>query len=86
MSEQTIVSNIPEDVWRAVISRLTAAGWSARTGGGLDFSWALLTRGDVTIDMEYDIWSHGDMAFPAAHAPAIRTCLPTELLSRLISR
>jgi hypothetical protein len=59
MQNHTRLSGISEDVWRAIIAGLKATGWSARIGGGLDFSWASLTRDGIRIDMEYDIWLGG---------------------------
>lgn len=34
-------------------------------GGGLEHSWAVLERDGIRIDMEYDIWSGGQMVVGA---------------------
>ncbi len=68
--DQVCLSDISEEIWRAAIDALAAAGWSLRKGGGLDFSWAVLDRDGMRIDMEYHIWVEGEMAF--GHSPHIR--------------
>ncbi|MFT2214941.1 hypothetical protein ACLJYM_24190 [Rhizobium giardinii] len=77
------VSGISEESWRAVIEALAAAGWSVRKGGGLDFSWAALDRDGVRIDMRYDAWQEGEMAFVKAYASTIRGDLPAQLIVEL---
>ncbi len=83
MSDQTCLSGISEESWRAVVEVLAAAGWSLRKGGGLDFSWAVLEREGMRIDMEYDIWQDGDMVFAKTDASAIRADLPATLILTL---
>lgn len=83
MSDQICLSGISEESWRAVIETLVAAGWSARKGGGLDFSWAVLDRDGMRIDMEYDIWQEGEMAFAKSDASTIRADLPVQLIVEL---
>jgi len=80
---QTSVTDIPEETWRAVIAWLSSAGWSAQVGGGLDFSWASLTLDGAQIDMEFDHWQGGEMAFENRHAPKIIGSLPADLLVQL---
>lgn len=77
---QTSVTDIPEETWRAVIAWLSSAGWSARIGGGLDFSWASLTLDGVRIDMELDNWQGGEMSFESRHSSIIIGSLPAHLL------
>jgi hypothetical protein len=83
MSDQICLSDISEESWRAAIDALTATGWSLRKGGGLDFSWAVLDRDGMRIDMAYDIWREGEMAFAKADASTIRPDLPTHLIVEL---
>ena len=83
MSDQTCISNIPEEIWRAAIAALKAGGWTAQIGGGLDFSWALLTRDGMRIDMEYDIWCDGEMSFATADAPIIRSAVSSDVFALL---
>ncbi|KAA3509556.1 hypothetical protein CPJ18_06490 [Agrobacterium rosae] len=66
-----------------MIAWLILAGWSARTGGGFDFSWASLTLHGIQIDKEFDNWHGGDMAFENRHASKIICSLPADLLDRL---
>ncbi|MBB5538981.1 hypothetical protein [Rhizobium giardinii] len=83
MSDRICLSGMSEESWRAVIEALAAAGWSVRKGGGLDFSWAALDRVGMRIDMEYDAWQEGEMAFAKADAPTISGDLPTQLIAKL---
>ncbi|WEZ85723.1 hypothetical protein P6U16_21930 (plasmid) [Rhizobium sp. 32-5/1] len=83
MLDQMCLSGISEESWRAVIEALVAAGWSMRKGGGLDFSWAVLDRDGMRIDMEYDVWQEGEMAFARGHASAIKANLPVPLIVEL---
>ena len=83
MFDPIYLSGISEESWRAVIEALTAAGWSKRKGGALDFSWAVLYRDGMRIDMEYDIWQEGEMAFARGHASTIRTDLPVQFIVEL---
>ena len=85
MSDQTRLSGLSEELWRSVIAELKAAGWSVQIGGGLDFSWALMTREAMRIDMEYDNWVGGEMAFDAIHADAIRADLKHEVSAILFT-
>lgn len=62
---------------------LGAAGWSVRKGGGLDFSWAILERGGIRIDMEYDAWQEGEMAFAKTDGSTIMIDLPAQLILEL---
>ena len=81
MIDQTLVTDIPEETWRSVIAGLSAAGWSVQIGGGLDFSWALLTFDEMRIDMEYDIWLGGEMTFATVHGLKINGALSSDLLA-----
>ena len=83
MLDQMCLSGISEESWRAVIEALVAAGWSMRKGGGLDFSWAVLDRDGMRIDMEYDIWQEGEMAFAKSDESTIRADLPVQLIVEL---
>lgn len=83
MLDQMCLSGISEESWRAVIEALVAAGWSMRKGGGLDFSWAVLDRDGMRIDMEYDIWQEGEMVFSLGHTSTIRGDLPAQLIVEL---
>ncbi|AHG48748.1 hypothetical protein RLEG12_07385 (plasmid) [Rhizobium leguminosarum bv. trifolii CB782] len=69
MSEKIYLSGISQETWRAVIETLGAGGWSVRKGGGLDFSWAVVEWNGIRIDMEYDAWQDGEMAFAKLTAP-----------------
>lgn len=82
MIDQTLVTDIPEETWRSVIAGLSAAGWSVQVGGGLDFSWALLTFDEMRIDMEYDIWREGEMTFATVHGPEIKAALSSDLIAQ----
>ena len=83
MCDRIWLSGISEESWRAVIEALAAAGWSVRKGGGLDFSWAVLDRDGMRVDMEYDAWREGEMAFARADALTICGDLPAQLIIRL---
>jgi hypothetical protein len=78
-----LFSGISEESWRAVIETLGAADWSIRKCGGLDFSWAVLERGGIRIDMEYDAWQEGEMAFAKTDGPTITNDLPAHLILEL---
>ncbi|WP_143535757.1 MULTISPECIES: hypothetical protein [unclassified Rhizobium] len=83
MSDRIYLSGLSEESWRAVIETLGAAGWSVRKGGGLDFSWAVLERGGIRIDMEYDAWQEGEMAFAQTDGSTIANDLPAQLILQL---
>jgi hypothetical protein len=83
MWDQICLSDISEESWRAAINALTATGWSVRKGGGWDFSWAVLDRDGMRIDMEYDVWREGEMAFAKADASTIKADLPAQLIVEL---
>lgn len=83
MSNRTFIRDIPQKTWRALIAALSSAGWSVQTGGGLDFSWALVSCADVMIEMEYDIWCGGEMIFATTDGPIIKGDLSYHLLAKL---
>ena len=83
MSEQTFLRDISEETWREVIAGLSSAGWLAQIGGGLDFSWALLTSEGMRIDMEYEIWRGGEMVFGTLHISKIKSALPADIVAQL---
>lgn len=83
MFDQIRLSGISEESWRVAIETLASAGWSVRKGGGLDFSWAVLDRDGMRIDMEYDIWQEGEMAFAKADASAVRGDFLAQLIVEL---
>ena len=83
MSDQIELTNMSEEIWRAVIAELEIAGWSLQIGGGLDFCWALLSREGMQIDMEYDIWMGGEMIFAVNHASRIKADLSAKVVAEL---
>ena len=62
--------------------RLPAAGWLKSKGGGLDHSWGRLTKGDLTIYMDYDRWSDGALSFAKIDKDAILAELPDDFIKR----
>jgi len=52
-------------------------------GGGLEHTWAVLERDGIRIEMEYDIWSEGEMVLAATDAAKLKAYLPTTLLLEL---
>lgn len=52
-------------------------------GGGLDHSWAVLERNGLRIEMEYDIWSEGEIVMDAADVAKITALLPADLIRQL---
>lgn len=52
-------------------------------GGGLEHTWALLERDGIRVEMEYDIWSEGEMVLDAADTAKLKAYLPATLLVEL---
>jgi hypothetical protein len=74
---------IPKDAWRAAVFALRDRGWRLNMGGGLDHSWAVLERDGMCIEMEYDIWSEGEITMAAGDAAKIAADLPANLIAEL---
>ncbi|OMQ46450.1 hypothetical protein BKP54_00970 [Ensifer sp. 1H6] len=74
---------ISKDAWYAAIFALRDQGWSLDMGGGLDHSWAVLERDGIRIEMEYDIWSEGEMVVAAGDLVKLRANFPTTVLVEL---
>ena len=71
------VSDIREQDWYHLRDRLLPeSGWQLRKGGGIDHSWGELHKGSLTLKMEYDIWSNGDLKFARSDQEAILAALP----------
>jgi hypothetical protein len=74
---------ISKDVWHAALFALRDKGWCLDMGGGLEHTWAVLERDGIRIEMEYDIWSEGEMVLAATDAAKLKAYLPTTLLLEL---
>ena len=83
VNEQIHRFHIPADLWRTVIFALRDQGWTLDLGGGLDHSWAVLERNGLRIEMEYDIWSEGEIVMDAADVAKITALLPLDLIRQL---
>lgn len=78
---QTItLHGIPEAQWGAFMHALAGAGWTLTKGGGLDHSWATLNNDSGSqIDMEFDIWTQGEITITADDLGDVALALPADL-------
>ncbi|MGU3398831.1 hypothetical protein ACLBWS_03675 [Brucellaceae bacterium D45D] len=67
--------------WNYLRDYLAGKGWAIERGGDLDHSWANLSKGDLQISMEYDIWSEGQISFDESQKVQILVALPKDFLS-----
>ncbi len=79
MHDPIRILDIAQSDWVALRDRLAEQGWTLEKGGGLDHAWATLTRGELLIEMDYDCWFEGEIAYARAQAPAIEALLPTPI-------
>lgn len=70
------VEGIPDGDWQSLRDQLAAEGWTLQRGGGLDHSWARLSKDALEIHMEYDIWREGWVGFPSRRKADILAALP----------
>lgn len=66
--------------WNYLRDYLAGEGWAIERGGGLDHSWAKLSKGDLRISMEYDIWVEGEVSFDESQKVEILAALPKDFL------
>lgn len=74
------IHSITHSDWIALRDHLASNGWTLSKGGGLDHSWATLRQGDLLIEMEYDRWEDGDIAYERTQAARIEALLPAGML------
>ncbi|MCZ7450247.1 hypothetical protein O8B93_21930 [Agrobacterium rhizogenes] len=83
MSERICHFCISKGAWYEAISALREHGWSLDMGGGLDHSWAVLERGNLRVEMEYDIWGDEELVLNAAEGVEAENLLLTAVLAIL---
>lgn len=82
MHDPIRILDIAQSDWVALRDRLAGQGWTLEKGGGLDHAWATLTRGELLIEMDYDCWFEGEIAYARAQARAIEAVLPAPVLAK----
>ena len=86
--EQTCIENIHADDWAYLRNIfLPAFGWQRRKkSGGMDHSYGFLTKGSLTIEMEYETWSEGWLTFAKSDQEALLAELPADFVQTYFRR
>lgn len=80
MEKITLAHDIPEADWYALRDFLVANGWLMSAGGGLDHSWAELTKEPLHLSMELDRWYGGTLSCADSQRDALIAELPEAFL------
>lgn len=76
------IFDIDEADWIFSRDYLAGVSWSIERGGGLDHSWAILSKGDLRILMEYDRWTEGKISFDGSQKSEILMEMPKKFVGK----